>query len=175
MFLFYTSHQRVNKCTIKWIGQEYFYTVWSFAQSWTVTLLSCKKHLRQIETSLFQFATSLCAPGTNQMAGFSGYRPLTIKEINKLKLLLSPKMFTYLPSKHSTDDSRQKMLPPNTLFRPLSNLSSVMSFWSRGTQPEIVELCISLLITRLIWCKERRQTSTNSPSLSFWRRPFSKS
>ena len=32
MFLFYTwSHQRVNKCTIKWIGQEYFYTVWSFA------------------------------------------------------------------------------------------------------------------------------------------------
>ena len=25
----------------------------------------------------------LPAPGTNQIAGFSGYRPLTIKEINK--------------------------------------------------------------------------------------------
>ena len=24
------------------------------------------------------------APGTNQTAGFSGYRPLTIKEINKI-------------------------------------------------------------------------------------------
>ena len=28
----------------------------------------------------------LLAPGTNQIAGFSGYRPLTIKEINKQTL-----------------------------------------------------------------------------------------
>ena len=29
----------------------------------------------------------LPAPGTNQIAGFSGYHPLTIKEINKFLLL----------------------------------------------------------------------------------------
>jgi len=37
--------------------------------------------LRQIETLLFQFAASLC--GTNQITGFSEYRLLTMKEINK--------------------------------------------------------------------------------------------
>ena len=43
----------------------------------------------------------LPAPGTNQIAGFSGYRPLTIKEINKNKYYYyyyyGPKPYFYGP------------------------------------------------------------------------------
>ena len=113
MFLFYIlSHQRVNKwhhcdsfrqnhCFFMRklnsntaLLQKMIKTNWNFA-------LSIHSFTLRLRRSWLPWPWSgdrkiLPTPGTNQIAGFSGYHPLTIKEINKYGYRHFPLMFIFV-------------------------------------------------------------------------------